>query len=48
MVTKKESADAFANKAKGKFDRDGVYEDTLSPTEAMRSRGYEYVDGRWR
>ena len=47
MSMNKDQRDAFANKAKGKFDPTAPYEDTMSYSETMRARGYEYVDGRW-
>ena len=31
----------------GRFAADQVYEGTLSYSEAMKSRGYQLVDGKW-
>ena len=43
----KESSDRTHNRGKGQYDPTTPYEDTFTYTEAMRARGYRYVDGKW-
>ena len=37
----------ISSEGNGKFAKEQVYFDTLSYSEAMESRGYRLVDGKW-